>query len=193
MKDYKFLFDTVKKIGVWKVGLILVAGIFLISTEFQGSSNNENKEISNNVNSISSSYVESDYSEKEYVSDMEKKIEDMIVSMKNVKTAKVYITIEGGSKKIVLTEAPYSVSNTKENDKNGGERIINDEEKNYNTVYVKNENGKEEPFIVCVKMPEIKGVAVSLEGNITATDEKNIIDMINALTGVGINNITVIY
>ena len=194
MKDYKNIFETVKKIGIWKVVILLMVGVLLLMIEIGDTGEKNNGETKNdNPDDISKQIDCIEYSEEKYVSELESKIKKMITSMERVSEAEVYVTIEGGIRKIVLTETPYNISNTTENDKNGGTRVINEEEKNYKTVYIKDENGNEEPFIVCIKMPEVKGVAVSVKGNVSAVDEKNIIDMINALTGVGINKISVIY
>ena len=48
------------------------------------------------------------------------------------------------------------------------------------------------PYVVSVYTPEIMGVAVAIKGNITVENKENIIRTINTLTGIGINNISVI-
>ena len=193
MKENKKIFETIKKIGVLRLGIILAVGIFLVALETGGTDELNNNILTNTENTTSIADIDYTKLEKEYVAELENKIKSIILTVSGVTQARVYITLEGGIRKVTLTETPYSNSSTTESDKNGGTRIANDEEKSFNTVYTKDENGNEEPFIVCVKMPEVKGVAVSIKGTVSVTDKKNIIDMINVLTGIGINNISVIY
>ena len=50
----------------------------------------------------------------------------------------------------------------------------------------------EVPYVVSVYAPEIMGVAVAIKGNISMENKENIIRTVNTLTGIGINNISVI-
>ena len=59
-------------------------------------------------------------------------------------------------------------------------------------MYVTDENGNEIPYVVSVNTPEILGIAVAVKGSIGITEKDNIIKMINTLTGIGINNISII-
>ena len=197
--DLKKIVDAIKSIGMPKILLLLGAGILLVSFEFTGNDKENSAEygtealngmaVSSNTYNITSSM---DFNDNEYVNSIEKKIGDMIKCIATVEDAKVFLTIKTGSRRVVLTETPYNKSDTTETDKNGGNRVVNNEDKNYNTVYITDENGNEVPYVVTVNAPEILGIAVAVTGNITASDKEDIIKTINTLTGVGINNISVI-
>ncbi|MDE6209122.1 MAG: hypothetical protein K2M73_05530 [Lachnospiraceae bacterium] len=197
--DLKKIVDAIKSIGMPKILLLLGAGILLVSFEFAGNDKENSAEygtealngmaVSSNTYNITSSM---DFNDNEYVNSIEKKIGDMIKCIATVEDAKVFLTIKTGSRRVVLTETPYNKSDTTETDKNGGNRVVNNEDKNYNTVYITDENGNEVPYVVTVNAPEILGIAVAVTGNITASDKEDIIKTINTLTGVGINNISVI-
>ena len=189
--DYKKLKEAVKKIGITKIIIMLGAGIMLLLFEFGGSNSSGNSNVGQNTGdsigsgdsttgSFVSGYATQDNADNEFINSMENKIRDMLLCMDSIEEANVFITLKSGSRKVVLTETPYNKSDTTESDKNGGSRVTSNEDKSYNTVYVTDENGNEIPYVVSVK------------GSIGITEKDNIIKMINTLTGIGINNISII-
>ena len=179
----------IEKIGVVKCVMLLGCGVALLVLSSSGDSKKNKSSIDNN-NNIQEYELEGS-SDQEYVKNMEAKITEMVVGLNNVDSAKVFITLKSGSKKIVLTETPYSKSSTNESENDKEKSIIN-EDKNYNTVYAVDSEGNEMPYVVSVSSPEILGVAVTVTGNISAKDIENIINMIETLTNIGKNNIMVI-
>ena len=201
--DYKTLKETDKKIGITKIIIMLGAGIMLLLFEFGGSNSSGNSNVGQNsgdcigcgdstTGSFVSGYATQDNADNEFINSMENKIRDMLLCMDSIEEANVFITLKSGSRKVVLTETPYNKSDTTESDKNGGSRVTSNEDKSYNTVYVTDENGNEIPYVVSVNTPEILGIAVAVKGSIGITEKDNIIKMINTLTGIGINNISII-
>lgn len=180
----------IEKIGVVKCIMLLGCGVALLVLSSSGDST-KNKSSTDNVDNNIQGYEVEGSSDQEYVKNMEAKITEMIVGLNNVDSAKVFITLKSGSKKIVLTETPYSKSNTNESENDKEKSVIN-EDKNYNTVYAVDSEGNEIPYVVSVSSPEILGVAVTVTGNISSKDIENIINMIETLTNIGKNNIMVI-
>lgn len=191
--DYKKIVGFVKNIGIGKLILLFGMGILLMTLEFGGKDNSNSDEEKNNLNkNTQETNSAGGTSDNQFVKDMEEKIEAMVQLVAGVEKAEAFITIKSGSRKVVLTETPYNKSDTTENDKNGGNRVIKSEDRNYNTVYESDKDGNEVPYVVSVYTPEIMGVAVAIKGNITGENKENIIRTINTLTGIGINNISVI-
>ena len=191
--DYKKIAGFVKNIGIGKLLLLFGMGILLMTLEFGGKDNSNSDEEKNNLNkNTQETNSAGEISDNQFVKDMEEKIEAMVQLVAGVEKAEAFITIKSGSRKVVLTETPYNKSDTTENDKNGGNRVIKSEDRNYNTVYESDKDGNEVPYVVSVYTPEIMGVAVAIKGNITVENKENIIRTINTLTGIGINNISVI-
>ena len=191
--DYKKIVGFVKNIGIGKLILLFGMGILLMTLEFGGKdSSNGNEEKNKPDENTLETNSESEISDSQFVRNMEEKIEAMVQLVAGVDKAEAFITIKAGSRKVVLTETPYNKSDTTENDKNGGNRVIKNEDRNYNTVYESDKDGNEVPYVVSVYTPEIMGVAVAIKGNITVENKENIIRTINTLTGIGINNISVI-
>lgn len=191
--EYKKIVGFVKNIGIRKLILLFGMGILLMTLEFGGKdSSNGNKEENKPDENTLETNSESEISDSQFVRNMEEKIEAMVQLVAGVDKAEAFITIKAGSRKVVLTETPYNKSDTTENDKNGGNRVIKNEDRNYNTVYESDKDGNEVPYVVSVYTPEIMGVAVAIKGNITVENKENIIRTINTLTGIGINNISVI-
>ena len=191
--DYKKIAGFVKNIGIGKLLLLFGMGILLMTLEFGGKDNSNSDEEKNNLSKNTQEINSAgEISDNQFVKDMEEKIEVMVQLVAGVEKAEAFITIKSGSRKVVLTETPYNKSDTTENDENGGNRVIKSEDRNYNTVYESDKDGNEVPYVVSVYTPEIMGVAVAIKGNITVENKENIIRTINTLTGIGINNISVI-
>lgn len=191
--DYKKIVNSIKNIGITKLVILFAMGILLLIFEFGGDDSKNNNEQNNTVSEEKEkTNNQSEVSDIDFVKSMEEKIKTMVQLVEGVDKADVFISIKSGSRKVVLTETPYNKSDTVENDKNGGSRVIKSEDKNYNTVYESDKDGNEVPYVVSVYAPEIMGVAVAIKGNISMENKENIIRTVNTLTGIGINNISVI-
>ena len=177
--------DIIKKIGIPKLILIGVLGILLISLEFGGDSNKEEDENNKNV-TVSDDYYDAD----EYCESLEKKIKSVIEKIEGVSGVEVCVTLKNSSNKVVLTETPYKI-NSDGTSSDGSKNIIS-EEKNYNTVYEEDKQGKKVPYVVTYNYPDVKGVAVGITSTLTIDVKEKIINVVSTLTGVTVNNISVI-
>lgn len=191
--DYKKIVMFIKNIGITKLAILFGLGILLLTLEFGGDNSDKNEGKGNNDEAVTVQDKRTDeINDDEFVKNMEDKIKTMVQLVDGVEKADVFVTIKSGSRKIVLTETPYNKSDTTENDKNGGNRTITSEDRSYNTVYESDGDGNEIPYVVSVHTPELMGVAVAIKGSISVESKESIMRTINTLTGIGINNISVI-
>lgn len=194
MKNNKNIMEIINKIGMPKILLLAVAGIVLMVFSFFDASNIEDaskKDNKTNISNIDNCDEYTEYSEN-YIKNMEKKIKEMIESLDGVEHVNVYVTAKNGVQKIVLTETPSKDSEVIEyqNDKVVKKDVS--KENDYNTVYEEKASNIKSPFVVAVNNPQVKGVGITIKGNISLKIKENIVNLVNTLTGAGINNITIV-
>ena len=81
-------------------------------------------------------------------------------------------------------------SSTKEEDSGGGTRIVEDNDTNKEIVYTE-ENGKNVPITKQIISPKIEGAIITASGASNATIKTNIIQAVEAVTGIATHKIQV--
>lgn len=183
------LMDIVKKIGLPKLILIGVLGVFLITIEI-GDKNSDDKGESDTNNTFAE-----EKGVNEYAEELETKIKEIIGNIDGIDQVNVCISLKSSTKKVVLTETPYKITRNDDNISKStvdNEKNIISEEKSYNTVYEEDKQGNKVPYVVTYNYPDIKGVAVGINTPLSAELKEKIIEIVKSLTGVSINNIAVI-
>lgn len=185
------IYDIAKGIGMDKLLIIAICGVVLVilSVPASGSKSNENKtEPQTTAGTIS----EISISSSEYVAMLERKLELFLINVDGIGNVKVMITLEDYGEKIVLTEKPYSKSEQKDTDSQGGTSTKTEYSQEEQVVYEKDSQGNEIPYVVKNKQPAIKGIAVIAQGGNDANMVVKITDLIEALFGVSPHKISVI-
>ena len=100
------------------------------------------------------------------------------------------LTYSQTSQTIPLYNQDSSEKNTEESDKQGGTRKITETDTKTEIIY-KEENGKKVPITQSIISPKIEGAIVTAEGAGNAIVKTNIIQAIEAVTGVATHKIQV--
>ncbi|NLL80236.1 MAG: stage III sporulation protein AG [Clostridiales bacterium] len=127
-----------------------------------------------------------------YTELLEKRLARTLSYMDGVGAVKVMITVEDSGMKIVGKDIPNSRNITTENDSEGGSRSINEYESSETTIYVTDGEGRQLPYIINEKQPEITGIVVVAQGGGNPETVKNITEAIEALFGVEPHKIKVV-
>ena len=127
----------------------------------------------------------------EYVSNLEKKLEDIISKVDGAGDVQVMITVKNTSTKEVLTEDSLSEKKLNETDSDGGVRDSYEISKDENVVVSEEGNSVKSPFVVSELTPEVEGVAVIVQGGDSPIVKEKITGIIKALFGIEINKIAV--
>ncbi len=161
IEKFKKLFGT--KGGAFIIiGLISGVALLLIPTE------TKSPEITENTGEKISSV--------EYCTELEKKAEELILRLPEVKECSVFITLESGFRYIYATDQHVrEESDSKQTDK---------------TIVLADSTDGETAILVEETMPKIAGVAVVCEGASYET-QRRIIDLICALFDIKSNRISV--
>lgn len=125
------------------------------------------------------------------VTDMERRLENILRSMEGAGEVKVMITQKTSGEKIVEKDSPVSDRSTSESDSSGTTRNTLEQDKEEATVYERDENGSQIPYVTMENAPQIMGVLVLAQGGDNGVVVKNITDAVMALFGLEAHKIKV--
>lgn len=179
--------QLLQKIGKDKLVLLALAGVLLLLSAIPGDSETKEQEtVQSQVVTVSTGTDSS-----KYVEELEQRLAKMIAEIQGVDNVKVMITLQKSEEKEVLKEEDIVQEDTAETDSNGGERKITSYQKDETTIYSKDSDGQETPYVIAEKMPDVCGVAVIADGADDPVIKEKIISLIKALFGIEINKIMV--
>lgn len=169
---------------------ILIFVIMLPTGKSNGSYSNKRNQ--NAKNAASTDHLENPQEQdsknsaaavEQYRRGLEDELEDFLSSVAGVGDVKVLIYMKNSQKYIVEKDIPTSSTTNGEN---------SELRKEETTVYTKNTNGDDVPFISQTKSPEIDGVVVAAKGASDETVRLQIVRLVMALYGVEANKIEVL-
>lgn len=175
VKDRKEWILKLKEIGIFRLGLMIVAGIILLVLSFPQKSTTEQKE-KRKVQSVN----ETDELEA-YIENMEERLTKVLEQVDGIGKVQVMITAKSSKEQIVLKDTPYSRTETEETDSQGGTRDTTQIDSQESTVLEEQEDGSKNPYITMELQPEIEGVLVIAKG---AGDNKIIAEINEAVTAL---------
>ena len=169
--------------------IILIITLIVINTIWKDDKNKDsgdNKMFSKVVNKIDENTKE--VSGKE--DDTEEKIENILSKIDGVGKVKVLITYSSTSMVIPLYNEDSEESLTEENDKEGGTRKITENRRKKDIIY-KESSGEKIPITQSVISPKMEGAIITAEGAANAQVKSNIIQAVEAATGLSTHKIQV--
>ncbi len=122
---------------------------------------------------------------------LEQDLEDMLGHISGAGQVKVLLTYSESSQVVPLSNEKYKQTQTEENDKTGGNRKINETDQSSEVIYQEN-NGKKEVITQKVIMPKIEGALILAQGAENSNIKTNIIQAVEALTGLATHKIQVL-
>lgn len=165
--------------------IILIVTIIVINTVW-GEEKNENIIQNENVKLVSSE------TENNVVEDStQKNLKQILSKIDGVGKVEVLITYSESSQVVAMYNEKYKESQTEEGDTNGGTRIIQEISKDKEIIY-QEENGEKIPITEKIVMPKMEGALIVAEGANKAGVKTNIIQAVEALTGLATHKIQVL-
>jgi len=183
--------DNKKKIENIAVFIvILVITIIAINIIFNGK--DENYDVNNQSKGVILADTQSDIQTSSGVTknELEEKLENILNKIEGVGNVKVMITYSETSQTIAMYNENNSESITEENDTGGGVRTIN-ETSNKKEVIYKEVDGEKIPVTQSIISPKVEGAIVAANGANVATTKTNIIQAVEAVTGLPTHKIQV--
>lgn len=120
----------------------------------------------------------------------EERLENILSNIKGVGTAKVLLTYSQTSQIMPMYDEDSTESTTEEKDSGGGTRIINESSSKKDIIYEEN-NGVKTPITQSVVNPKIEGAIITAQGAGDANVKANIIQAVEAVTGLATYKIQV--
>lgn len=173
--------------------IILIITIIVINVIWSGDSKKSNEqEFTSDKNKKLASSVEEVQTNSDTVTEDEtvKKLEEILSKINGVGKVKVMLTYSQTSQTIPLYNQDSSEKNTEESDKQGGKRKVTETDTKTEIIY-KEENGEKVPITQSIISPKIEGAIVTAEGAGNAIVKTNIIQAVEAVTGVATHKIQV--
>ena len=111
--------------------------------------------------------------------------------VEGVGKVEVMLTQKSSKEKIVEKDSPVTDKNTEEKDSEGGIRSTMENVTGEETVYEKDENGNQVPYVVKELEPEIAGVLIVAEGGGDPVTVNNITEAVMSLFDIDAHKIKV--
>ncbi len=123
-------------------------------------------------------------------SNLERKLEKILSTIKGVGEVNVFINYSESSKTVAMFDEKTLVSSTEETDSAGGIRNTTSTETQKDVIFSDSNSGKV-PVTEKVIMPVIEGAIITATGASNATVKTNIVNAVEAVTGLSIDKIQV--
>lgn len=128
---------------------------------------------------------------KNAVEVLEQRLVGTLGKVDGVGKVEVMLTQKSSGEKVVEKDTPITDISTDEKDSTGGVRTSRESTSGEATVYEKDENGNQVPYVVKELEPEIFGVLVVAEGGGDPVVVNNITDAVMSLFGIEAHKIKV--
>lgn len=120
-----------------------------------------------------------------------KKLEKyLVIKIQGVGKVKVFINYSQSSETVAMYNENSKVSQTEETDTSGGKRVIESTDSQKDIVF-KEENGEKIPITQKIIQPKIEGAIITAQGANDATTKSNIMQAVEAATGIATHKIQV--
>ena len=121
---------------------------------------------------------------------LENKLKNILSKIEGVGEVKVLITYSSSNEIIPMYNESSKNSSTTEEDSGGGTRIVEENDTSKEIVYTE-ENGKNVPVTKQIVSPKIEGAIITASGATDAMVKTNIIQAVEAVTGIATHKIQV--
>lgn len=170
--------------------VLLIITIVIINLIWNGK-----KQVTKQENNISSKQLASSNNNMNAdnaiaTEDLAEKLEIILSKIQGVGEAKVFINYSESSQVVAMYNETTKTSNTEENDTSGGTRKIQETDSQKDIVY-KEENGEKMPITQKVIRPKVEGAIITAKGASNAEIKNNIIQAVEAVTGLATHKIQV--
>ena len=117
-------------------------------------------------------------------------LEGILANIQGVGEVKVFINYSETSEVVAMFNETTKTSNTEENDTSGGIRKIQETDAQKEIIY-QEENGEKTPITQKVIQPKVEGAIITAKGASSAEIKTNIIQAVEAVTGLATHKIQV--
>lgn len=184
---------SIKEIGVPKLVILFLAGIFLVVLSvpdlFGSKSKTEDKKVDSAV--VNNQTQESSTTDS-VVTYYEDKLKKTLMKVEGIGDVEVMITLKSSKEQVVLKDSPYEQENLNETDEAGGSRISSSLKNDEKTVLITNGSGGNVPYVTKEIEASVEGVVVIAEGGGNGKIALDILEAVAVLFNVPAHKIKVL-
>ena len=175
--------------------VVLIITIVIINVIWNGNDNKQNKQVTNDTSkqlatTNSNQNVSTSQNEIESTEVLEKKLEYILSKIQGVGEVSVCINYSESSEVVAMYNENSKTSTTEENDDSGGTRKIEETDTQKDVIYQEND-GTKTPITAKIVKPKIEGAIITAQGVNDANVKNNIIQAVEAVTGLATHKIQV--
>ena len=160
--------------------LVLIVTLVIINVIWKGDTNSKSDTKTENY---TGSILASNNEQENNGTELERKLENILGTIKNVGKVNVLLNYSESSSLVPLYNESTTTSSTEEGDSTGGTRNVTETETKKDVVFSEN-SGEKNPVTQKTQMPTIQGAIITAEG---ASDANGVC----AITGLSIDKIQV--
>lgn len=175
--------------------IVLIITVVVINYIWNGNKSS-NKTITNSAGrQLASSKTSQDTEQNQSVSfsnseSLEKRLEDILKNIDGVGDVKVFINYSESSETVAMYNENSKKSTTEETDKSGGVRKVEETDSQKEVIY-QEQNGNKTPIVQKTIEPKIEGAIITAKGASDINVKTNIIQAVEAATGLATHKIQV--
>ena len=182
--------DNKKKIENLAVFLvILVITLVIINVIWNGDKNSGKEEETNSNKKLATQTIETSNNSTTQ-NELSMQLEEILEKIDGVGKVKVLITYSQTNEIIPMYNEETSQKDTEEKDTSGGTRKVIETDVSKEIIY-KEESGSKIPITQSIVSPKIEGAIITAQGANNATTKTNIIQAVEAVTGIASHKIQV--
>lgn len=168
------------------VFLLIILIVVLVAINFIWNDKKENVKTTNNNKKLAIQ----EETKKDSDSDLKEQLEDILQNINGVGKVKVLITYSQTSQVLPLYNEDTSKKDTEEKDKTGGTRIVTETDTKKDVIFQET-NGTKMPITQSVISPKVEGAIVTAQGANNMAVKTDIIQAVEAVTGLSSHKIQV--
>ena len=170
--------------------VILIITIVIINIIWNGNKTTNKQEDNPSSKQLATSTDEQIKQDTTQTTNLEEKLEAILSKIQGVGNVKVCINYSESSEVVAMYNETSKVSDTEESDTSGGTRKIQETDSQKDIIYQENE-GVKTPMTKKVVEPKIEGAIITAKGANNIDIKTNIIQAVEAVTGLATHKIQV--
>lgn len=170
--------------------VILIITIVIINIIWNGNKTTNKQEDNPSSKQLATSTDGQIKQDTTQTTNLEEKLEAILSKIQGVGNVKVCINYSESSEVVAMYNETSKVSDTEGSDTSGGTRKIQETDSQKDIIY-KEENGEKTPITQKVVQPKIEGAIITAKGANDMTTKTNIIQAVEAATGLATHKIQV--
>ena len=172
--------------------VLLIITVLAINLIWNGNKNETNEQTNNTSKQLATTNNQAQTNQIQGMneSDLETKLEEILSQIQGVGEVKVLLNYSESSEVVAMYNETSKTSNTEETDTSGGTRKIQETDTQKDIIY-QEDNGEKTPITQKIVQPKIEGAIITAKGANQADVKANIIQAVEAVTGLATHKIQV--